>query len=222
MAKEINLKVEVLNNAGDLSRWLTDQEKKQLPFANALALTRTAQSAQKSVRNSLPVNFNIRNKGLVLAGVRHQPAEKKAWPRQESAVFIPARFRFLADHEAGVVRKPSKGHRMTIPKAIKRTTRGKIPAAKTPTKLRAKKSVYTTDGSFAEIRRKVRKGAKDRRAILYLLRRRVKIKPRMKFAWTVREKVAHVHRREFRKAWKKVMGLPRYRRGLSSAAGEFR
>jgi len=213
-----SLEIEVLTNAGDLTRWLTDQEKKQLPFANALALTRTAQASQRRVRESLPRNFKIRNKGLPKAAVRHEPAEKRDWPRQESAVFIPARFRFLADHEAGVIRKPTRGHRLAIPRAIKRTARGKIPASKTPSKVRDRKNTYVTDGPFAEIRRRVRKNAKDRRSILYLLRRRVKIKPALDMNLTVATWVTQTHRREFRKAWKQALGKPRYKRALTRRA----
>lgn len=198
--------IEVLHNGKQLRRWLTDQERRQLPFANALALTRTAQHGQRRTRDSIPRRFKLKMKSMPRAAVRIRPAFKRDWPNaMEASVGITRKFRFLADHEKGVIRRPSRGHRLTIPKAVKRTTRGKIPAAKTPTRVRAKKSVYVDEG-LQEIRRKVRKGAVDRRRILYLLRPFVRIKRRLGMRTTVTMSVREVHRAEFRKAWRQAMG----------------
>lgn len=204
MARTVH--VEVLHNAGQLKRWLNDQERKQLPFANALALTRTAQAAQRDTRESIPRRFKLRARGMPRAAVRIRPASKHDWPHQEASVGVTKKFRFLADHEEGTVRRPSKGHRLTIPMAIKRTSRGKIPKAKTPTRMREKKSVYVDDENREIRRRPPRRGARDRRMRLYLLRPAVRIRKRLGMKLTTRMAVQREHRKQFRAAWKKAMG----------------
>jgi hypothetical protein len=102
----------------------------QIPYASAVALTRTAQEAQKAVRANLPKKFIIRN-NWTQKGIRMQSAKKQDWPDQYAVVgSVDKR---MVEFEDGEVRaKPFKGTAFVYPRAIRPNKRALIPRSKQP------------------------------------------------------------------------------------------
>jgi hypothetical protein len=64
---------------------IRDLYRDQIPFAAALALTRTAQDAQAAVKANLPKQFIIR-RPWTQGGIRIESAKKKDWPLVAASV----------------------------------------------------------------------------------------------------------------------------------------
>lgn len=71
------LSISVKADVAEVTRYLSKVERKQLPFATALALTRTAQDAQKAVKAQLPRKLD-RPKPFTISGVAVLRADKLA------------------------------------------------------------------------------------------------------------------------------------------------
>jgi len=71
----LDLRIKV--DAAAAARQVKDIAQNQIPFTTALALTRTAQKAQKAVQKSLPALFIIRRGSWALGGVRIEAATKR-------------------------------------------------------------------------------------------------------------------------------------------------
>lgn len=118
---------------------ISDVARKQLPFASAVALTQTAKDGQEATRKELKSSLTLRNKWSE-NGIQINRAEKKAFPATFAEVGIEQRRAYLIDHiEGNPTRRPRKGSRHAIPKAIKRTKTGRIPASKHIRKLKQRK-----------------------------------------------------------------------------------
>jgi hypothetical protein len=79
-----------------------------LPYATAVALTRTAKRAQTKIRRNLPRRFIIRKK-WVGKGVQIKPATKK---RHVAVIF--SRDEFMVRQEEGGIKRP-KGRHIAVP-----------------------------------------------------------------------------------------------------------
>ena len=71
----LDLRIKV--DAAAAARQVKDIAQNQIPFTTALALTRTAQKAQKVIRQALPERFIIRRKAWALGGIRVEAATKR-------------------------------------------------------------------------------------------------------------------------------------------------
>lgn len=194
-------------NFRELEEWLGQLATKQVPFATAKALTRTAQDARDAVRDELPKRFQIRS-GWVAGGIRIVPASKSDWPR--AVAWVGSRDPFMELQETGGVKRPAKGARnLAIPTSAttsKRTSGGRIPAARKPRALLEKRGVYV---SGKAIRRRKGRRSSSSSETLYLLRPAATLKARFGFQDTVEKTVARVYAPRFREAFEAAITAPR-------------
>lgn len=123
------IRLTIDDNGLELIRAFQDYAAHQLPFAAAVALTRTAEETRDKVRAGMSMYFHLRRNSprgaTPVAGVRHRSANKKDWPRPHAAVGTIDDF--MVDHIMARWR-PGKEHSRTIPtKAVpSKTRRGKF------------------------------------------------------------------------------------------------
>lgn len=191
---------------------LSDLKRKQLPFATAVALTKTAQAAQKTIRAQLPDRFTIRSP-FVERGVRIEAATKA---KQEAAVLWRAPggsdrrgfAKYLARQEVGGVTDP-RGRYTALPRKVKRGAKGLIGKANRPSALLKRKTVFIDEnGRNAAIYQRVGKKAPPR-LLYYLTEKPARYKPRWQFRETAMNEARKVFKREFGKAFAKALATRR-------------
>lgn len=185
--------------------------KRQLPFAAAKALTRTAELARDEVKSGLGSRFILRNKYFA-QGITITYANKRDWPRLRAEVGVASdsekNRQWAALQETGGVKRPHRGRYVAIPVRARKTKRQALPPSRWPGALAKRKrhtlgplpghpkrlAVYRTKG----------RGRRAHVVLLYRLVRRVRIKPRLGLRKTVRRVAAkhweRVFAREFRHA----------------------
>ncbi len=201
---------------------LDDLRRRQIPYATALALTRTAQAAQSEIRGKLPERFTIRSP-FTERGVRIQAATKI---RPEAVVYWkgPENSRFglsLARQEVGGAKRPysraikqsAKVHGrayVALPRDVKRGAKGIIPRSQRPGEVLKRKRVFVKEepGRGAVIMQRGAKGAAPR-VLYYLDPRPARIKPRFGFRKTAEEVARRVFKREFGKAFAQAIATRR-------------
>jgi hypothetical protein len=177
----------LLRSAKSWSKAFESIRTKQIPFATAVALTKTARDANLAVRASLEKRFTIRRKGLE-KGWRSTRANKKDWPRIEAGVGSKEGFWKL--HEYGGTKKPENASKMAVPtRATKRGKSGRITPSNRPKALIQKGKAIVTPTAI--LRAKAKK--KDRRRIVYLRFKSVRVKKRL----GARETILNETRRVF-------------------------
>lgn len=189
-----------LETSGALNA-LSDLKRKQIPFATARALTRTAQAAQAEIRKDLPEHFKIRSP-FIGANVRIQAARKSdpvaavLWRGPASSRFAES----LARHEVGGLKRPARRY-LAIPRGVKRGAGGKIPKSQRPAALLKRKRVYTQEvaGGKAVFRRES-KGAPPK-LLYFLTPRAATIEAEWEFRATAERVARRVFRKEFGKAF---------------------
>lgn len=110
-------KIEVRDNLVDFERKLTKLEKKDLPFATAVALTRTMQDAQTSIIRAIPHIFRTTKKWWLKqqpTGVKIRGANFRA-AKLTASVFTKAYFAAL--QEDGGIKTPHRGKLLAVPTA---------------------------------------------------------------------------------------------------------
>ncbi|ABK44561.1 conserved hypothetical protein [Magnetococcus marinus MC-1] len=179
-----------------------DNLAKQVRYATAVALTRTAQDAQAEVRRRLPERFTIRT-GWVAKGIRIKPA-KKSDLQASVRVLDP----FMALQETGGAKRSQSGDSLAIPYGArpnpKSVTRpGKFPGAllKKPNHFIA--PLHDDPSTHAVWRRGGRKGRKLK--MMYRFVNRVEIKPRFGFMDTVKSVVESRFQKNFNEAITEAM-----------------
>jgi hypothetical protein len=108
-------RIEVQDNLVDFERKLTMLEKKDLPYATAVALTRTVQDAQGSIIQAIPHIFRTTKKWWNKnqpTGVKIRGANFKA-AKLTASVFTSAYFAAL--QEAGGIKTPHRGKLLAVP-----------------------------------------------------------------------------------------------------------
>ena len=154
---------------------LSNLERRQVPFATALALTSIGNAARDEVRKDLPGRFTIR-RPWVARGILVEPARKS-----KPAARVFSRDAFMVAQETGGPKhdaRPIPAGRLA---AVHKTR--VVPRSQWVAPLLRRKNVFYRAGSVFE-----RKG--DRIEALYRLRRQVSVKPRFGFAETVERVVA--------------------------------
>ena len=153
------------------ARWLDDVGKKQLPFAIALALTKTAKDVQTAELKHLHSRFTIRNRWPERGpyAVKITPATKK---RMFSTVFTKADWMPL--HETGGTKTP-EGNHLAIPTSnVKRGKAGKVSKGQRPRNLKRSFVLETKSGQLGIWQRKG-KGKRSEIKPMYWLEPRAKI-----------------------------------------------
>lgn len=180
--------VRVSANVKAVRRWLTDIERRQVPFATAQALNATAFEVRSEiVGKTFPQAFDVKARGFARAAFRVDKASKRL-PR--ASVFDRLGRANLALHAEGGTRRP-RGAALAIPQTIKRTAGGRVPKGKTPRALKGKRTVFkapTRTGNMG-IWERTRSGTR----LLYTLAPEAKIARRFRFY----EDAAKVARKRF-------------------------
>ncbi len=177
----LELAVTVGTTADALAASLGEFARDQLPFATALALTRTARDASEAARDHLPKVFTTRGDKLARTFVSGR-ANKSDWPNITVPVGTLAEAMVL--QETGGVKRAKSPLGLGIPTSLIRPSKGaKITKAKRPKRLLQKPGVRKADETI----RRSKTSGRDRREIFYLLRPAVKIKPRLGFQRVVSE-----------------------------------
>lgn len=193
---------------------LTNLDRKQLPFASALAITRTAQDAQTKVQRNLPRRFVIRNK-WVSGGIRIKPGIKTSARR---SVIVYSRDDYMVLQEEGGVKTPT-GKMLAVPAGgVPRTARGIIRKRDRPRNVLERYGVFIAPltagagkdkaGVFKrEARRRKRKRKYSRPAkarppirLLYVLIPKARVKARFGMRELVRSAVTRNWPRRFKEA----------------------
>lgn len=163
-----------------LESWYADQ----VPFATAVALTRTASGARDAMRRRLGRVFTVRSR-RVLSGEQSTKARKRDFPRQRAEVGHLDEY--IARHEEGGIQAARGPHRWTVPtRRVKRGASGRIRKTLRPPHLIRKRKGFIPRGQRSAVF--VPKGPKRRRRlqVFYLLRQRIRLDPVLGHHRTVR------------------------------------
>lgn len=187
---DFSVAIDVRATARDLDRLA----RKQAPFAVALALTRTAQAAQKALVASLPQKFVIRN-GWFAKGIRVESARKADWPHPRAAVY--SKDKFAALQETGGTKIGKSGGSVAVPVKVRRTPKQTLPPSRWPGALLRKPGHFVLQTARGPVLAR-RRGAKVE--VLYGFERSVKVKPRLGMVSTVQNVARKRFAHEFEKA----------------------
>ena len=135
------LSLNVGSNINQVAGWLTNVQRKQLPFATAGALTDTAFDVRKHVvEKTFPRDFDIKNKRFAAATLRVEKANQR---KLRAAVYDRLGREYLETQARGGGIKRLTGQWISIPTHhIKRTAAGKIGKAKRPRNIVNKPNVF--------------------------------------------------------------------------------
>ena len=180
----------------DTQQYLSEV-KKQLPFATALALTRTAKEVQREEIAHIRRAFTVRGTWLREGGkfgVGITPASK-----QDLVALVESRAPWLEEHEEGTTRTPAGSH-FAIPQAdIRRTKTQIIAKSQRPTALKRAFKTQTKKGIPLLLQR-VGRGKRSILRVMYQLTGKAKIEPRLRFIETGRAVVNRVWKQNFSEA----------------------
>ena len=107
------MQISVRHNIKQVTRQLNNMQLKQIPFAVASSLTKTAKEAQGSIIQRAQHVFDNKKvwyKQQQPTGIKIKPATKTLWV---SAVYTDAYF--LPLHETGGIKKPFSGQNLAVP-----------------------------------------------------------------------------------------------------------
>jgi len=211
-----NIDMIIETNIVELGLELGDVAAKQIPFATALALTRTALDARDAAKRQLDDDLTIRSK-WIFSGIQINKAVKRDWPHTASEVGIAENRAFLIDHIIGNSRRKSrKGSRVAIPNTgeIKRTTTGRIPKAKHVSSLKSKtnRKAFTITSGKTGRKILVRRETKGRYPLkfLYAFESHVSIEARkFRFIEAVTKEAGRVYDKNFGRALAKALATAR-------------
>jgi len=213
----------VASTAEKVGSQLHALRKKQMPFATAAALTKTARHVSTDTGAAIGDHFKVRNKGL-RKSFTFKRAEKKDWPKPRAIVHLKQRSEFMADHASGATRKSRDGSsRLAVPTTlVRRTATGRITKSKKPRAIRNRKKAVVEDVNGTTILR-VRKGkrAKNQAGIFYTLHSRIKIRRTWPVEGDASTSFARRYPLEFDRALLAAVKSPRVREGrFTSGAGQ--
>lgn len=199
------------------ARYLTEVQRKRLPYATAIATTALAQRAQIAVRSSLSHSFETRS-SWISRGIRIERGEMRDWPAVQSV--IGSVDWFMESQETGEDREPRGGRKnLSVPgPGIRPTKATKIPRGKWPKALLKKKGYRQafiqklTQGAHKGKMAVLRRSTNDRYPleVLYVFEPRTKGKKRLHMQEIVTKVVARNHALVFQWALARALA-PRMR-----------
>lgn len=120
------IKIDVRSDIAEVTKKLSRIQRQQLPYATAVALTKTAQAAQHETKRQMPIKLD-RPRKFTVDSVVIEPAKKT---KLESAVlFKPIAAQYLKSVLRGGT-KSTRGIGIIVPYQAKRDRYGGIPARK--------------------------------------------------------------------------------------------
>jgi len=151
---------------------------KQLPFATALAMTRSARDARDQARKDHAKRFaRARAKGFAKFSIRATRAEKRDWPNVTASV--GSIHDFMVRQETGGTKRATGSGEIAIPTSlIRRTTRGSVSKAQRPSKVLKRKAVtrLSTAKGHSIVRKPSKRARSGHLSLLYLQRKSVTVK----------------------------------------------
>lgn len=156
---------------------------RQAPFALATALNGVANAAQKGIRENMADKFAFRRRNFVESTIyRNKSTDFATKTKLSATVRVHPERDFLAKHEEGGAKTPQSGNSIAIPSvAVRRNKADVIPRGQRPAALVGKKGVFRLGNVIYQ---SSGRGKRKRRTALYLLRRSVRIAPRLEFVQT--------------------------------------
>ena len=171
---------------------------KQVPYAQALALTRTAQAVQDKILEETPKRFTIRGSWFKKGGLFGIRLDRATKSKPVARVYTDADW--MVRQEYGETRRPKSGEYLAIPgRNVRRTRKEVIRGRETPKAIAAAKSgveIFTRTGLHilaVRVRGKLRTG-------MYLLLRSSIVKPRWGFKEMATKEVHRVYKQKFDEA----------------------
>jgi len=191
------MEIEVdIQGLDETRRYISNLEK-QIPFAAALALTRTAKEVQRAEIDHIRETFTVRGSWLREGGkfgVGIVPASKN-----NLVAVVESRAPWLEAHEEGTTRSPEGSHFAIPQKDVRRTKTQVIARSQRPKALKRAFKVETKRGVPLLLQR-VGRGKSSILRVMYKLTGRAKIDPKLQFVDTGRVVIERVWRRIFDEA----------------------
>lgn len=187
----------VKDNVKDFTRWLTDVQKKQVPYATALALTRTAQDVQAYIIERIQTIFNVTKKWWLKqqpTGIKIKSATKRDL---HSRIYTNAYFADL--QEEGGIKRPQDNRVLAVPTDATPKSRRKSGGARIM--MQQKKTFSTPAGIF---RRKGR-GKNSKVEKLFAYAKTATIRPRFGFKTMAKSVAARQFPKRFAESLSKAL-----------------
>lgn len=202
-----------LKDPKKIGRFLSDVQKKQLPFATALAITNTLYRAKEGVEQQLERDID-RPTPFTKRGFRVQKADKR---NLTGRLFImPIQRSYLEFQIFGGIRRP-KGTALALPPAksmpgdVRKDAYGNVPRSQRAKQLLAKGAISTKIGNVAGVWQppkktktgKVRKGSRMALKLAYV--KQATYRPRFRFFERGQAEINKHFTSEFQKAFARAM-----------------
>lgn len=161
----------VKDNIAEMTKWLDNIQRKQIPYATSRALNDTAVDAQKAIVDKIPSTFANRKKWWL----KQQPTgiKVKFSKKTDLTATVHTSAYFAGIQERGGVKAPKSGRNLAIP------------TAQVPKKYRtshgAKQMLAEKKKVFATPKGVFRRKSKKKIEVLWTFSPRASIKPRFKF-----------------------------------------
>ena len=178
--------------------------REQIPFATAVALTRTGVAARNAIRQDLPKHFTIR-RPWVANGIILVSAKKKDWPNQKA--IVASRDDFMRRQEFGGKKTARGSGVVAIPLAARASKSDPTPPSKWPGRVLRKRGYFVATiktGQAAGKQAVFHRTGKERYPleVLYLLVKSVEVPIR----WDFRKRVEGVAQREYETQFVTALG----------------
>ncbi|MBF0626112.1 MAG: hypothetical protein HQL82_15055 [Magnetococcales bacterium] len=198
--------ITVTVNDAAIGRAFADLEK-QLRFAAAQALTRTAQDAQEEVKRQLPERFTIRT-GWLAKGIRIRPAS-----RNELKASVLVKDPFMSLQETGGDKTSPFGDALGVPVGARPTPQSVTRPSKFPGALLTKKGFFIAPIAHGSktmgVWKRTGKGRGERLTLMYVFEQKVRLKPRFGFRETVRKVAVERFPHRFAEALRQALASAR-------------
>jgi len=194
-----------------LKRWLSDIEKKQLPFATAKALTITARDAKRAVDAQLPKKLD-RPTPFTRRAIGIKAARKTLL---QSEVFVKdTQWEYLKYAIEGGTRTPKRNAIATPGSKTRLNKYGNMPRGKAHKLLQNKAKYFSGTpaghpGAPAGIWQRMGRGGRGNIRLVVQYKKQITYKKRLPFRKIVEGVVAHRWRRNFEQAFADAMRTAR-------------